>query len=428
MNFFSKIILTFLIISLFYPAVGLKAAQPVYLSQVSVEIKNHNQEDSTAVITWYTNLPARGRVDYGLTDSYGYYIGSSLSPRLYHEIVLPNMKSETTYHFKVSASTPEGSYIESFNQTFKTGKLKDTKTPEVDKVRALHWGATWAVITWETNEPADSIVEYSLTDDLAKPKRASSKSNVSQHEVVIKNLKKNTRYFYKVLSKDKDKNQGLSAIRQFTTAQDDTNDQASLVIDRVSPLAAPDPLITQNTVTVKWHTNRPSKGSVQLSAKKQKTRKATEDGYYQTDHQLTVYELAAGTTYTMRIQAKDVFGKSVTAKDLIIRTLPEGGLPNPSFDKEHCARDGIYGGYCRDLGAEQNQAQDLKSHLDDVFNGRIPASALRNWFVLVKAYVYGGYPLQSLTQAVKWGGKTVHPTIPWSVWKETADYKNYINR
>jgi len=46
----------------------------------------------------------------------------------------------------------------------------------------------------------------------------------------------------------------------------------------------------------------------------------------------------------------------------------------------------------------------------------------------VNAYVYGGYPLPAIKQSVKFGGKTVHPTIPWSLWKDSQDYKNYIDR
>ena len=50
------------------------------------------------------------------------------------------------------------------------------------------------------------------------------------------------------------------------------------------------------------------------------------------------------------------------------------------------------------------------------------------WHYYVNAYVYGGYPVEALAKSVVFGGKTVHPTIPWSAWKNSKDYKEYINK
>jgi len=52
----------------------------------------------------------------------------------------------------------------------------------------------------------------------------------------------------------------------------------------------------------------------------------------------------------------------------------------------------------------------------------------KQWIVLVKAYVYGGYPVKAISQSVKWGGYTVHPAISYSVWQGSGDYKRYINK
>jgi len=426
----SKFFLTIVLVSnnFVVSAQPIQAVAPLYISRVSVEIKGDTLEKATAVVTWLTNREADARVDYGLTSDYGAYVASSLTPQLYHEVIIANLKSQTTYHFKVSSTATDGAYTESFDQNFKTPKLKDTTKPQLDLVGVSFEGATYAVITWETDENADSVVKYGNDSELKKYHTSSGASNTTQHEVILKNLQKNTTYFYQVSSKDTDKNQVWGGIRSFTTAMDDTVDKADLVIDRIAPVAFPDPLVSQHSVTVNWHTNHPSKGSVQLSAKKQKTQRVTEQGFAQVDHQLTVYNLAADTTYIMQIQAGDIFGKSLTVKNLTIRTLPDSGWFSATFDKDKCGSDNIYGGYCRSLGAEQTEAKHLKGYLDDVFKNNVPAAALNNWFTLVKAYVYGGYPLSAITQAIKFGGKTVHPTIPWSVWKNTADYKDYINK
>jgi len=63
-----------------------------------------------------------------------------------------------------------------------------------------------------------------------------------------------------------------------------------------------------------------------------------------------------------------------------------------------------------------------------VYHNRVPVTALNNWYLLVNAYTYGGYTKEAIVAAVKHGGKTVHPTISFSAWQNSRDYKDYINR
>lgn len=79
----------------------------------------------------------------------------------------------------------------------------------------------------------------------------------------------------------------------------------------------------------------------------------------------------------------------------------------------------------RSLEPEQNLANQLKTELEQLFNGPIPVSAT-NWATLVNAYVYGGYPSLAIYKAIIFGGKTVHPIIPWSAWQNSDGYKQFI--
>lgn len=90
------------------------------------------------------------------------------------------------------------------------------------------------------------------------------------------------------------------------------------------------------------------------------------------------------------------------------------------------------------LKTEQTVAKSLADYLHEVigkakFNKLFwknadPSKGNRWWYTYVNAYVYGGYPIEAIKQGVRFGGKTVHPTRPWSDWKTSADYKAYINR
>lgn len=80
------------------------------------------------------------------------------------------------------------------------------------------------------------------------------------------------------------------------------------------------------------------------------------------------------------------------------------------------------------LDYESAKAKELKTNLEKYFGqGLIPVSA-PNWPTLVSAYVYGEYPVQAIVQAIRFGGKTVHPSIPYKFWQETDTYKEFINK
>lgn len=74
------------------------------------------------------------------------------------------------------------------------------------------------------------------------------------------------------------------------------------------------------------------------------------------------------------------------------------------------------------------KAAELRKGLESYFGaGKIPVSD-KNWSTLVDSYVYGGYPIPAIARAIKFGGKTVHPTIPWSAWSQTDTYKEWIKK
>ncbi|MEK7139576.1 MAG: carboxypeptidase regulatory-like domain-containing protein [Patescibacteria group bacterium] len=88
----------------------------------------------------------------------------------------------------------------------------------------------------------------------------------------------------------------------------------------------------------------------------------------------------------------------------------------------------------RALATEQGLAKYLASSLEGKF-GKATFNALFRqaigkskawWYSYVNAYTYGGYTLDEVVAGVKSGGKTVHPAIPASAWRGSADYKKYM--
>ncbi len=100
--------------------------------------------------------------------------------------------------------------------------------------------------------------------------------------------------------------------------------------------------------------------------------------------------------------------------------------PKPAFWWYNSIPQGPYNQYRWFPDQEGDKAVELKRELEKYFGaGEIPISA-RNWNTVVNAYIYGGYPVEAIAKAIKVGGYTVHPSIPWKEWQETSDYKTWM--
>jgi hypothetical protein len=106
--------------------------------------------------------------------------------------------------------------------------------------------------------------------------------------------------------------------------------------------------------------------------------------------------------------------------------MTRGLEPKPAFWWYNSIPKGPYNEFRQFPAAEQAQAQKLRQELESYFGpGQIPISA-RNWNTIVNSYIYGGYPVPAIARAIRFGGRTVHPSIKWKFWKETDTYKTWI--
>jgi hypothetical protein len=381
-------------------------------------------------VTWFTNKEADGRVDYGPNSGYGSNIGSSVIG-LYHEVILTGLKGETVYHFKIISKATTGQLMQSFDQTFKTPKFTGVGDPPViSDVRVSYVRGTYFLVTWYTDEPADAVVEYATEPTFARVGWSGGSRNVTSHEVLVSSLRLNTTYYFRVRSADNDGNKGERGGFIITTASSNSAEKEPLAISQISPVSWPDQLITDTTITFRWHTNHPTRGRVEIAR-----QRVGETGFLETEHELTVKNLKPNTTYVAKIYADTVWRLSAQTGDITLMTpatyVPPAPLPDyygKVAGESICVDYNAYNVTCRNLPAERKAATEIKNALYKKYRGRTPSGAARNWFTLVRACAYGGYPIEAIVQAVRFGGKTVHPSIPWSSWKNTKNYKDYINR
>jgi hypothetical protein len=88
-------------------------SEPTTISNVNIS----NLTPTSVYISWETNHPATGKVNYGLDRTYTYDIQST-NRVTYHEFTLTNLTPDTTYHFEVMSQNKN--YVYDANREFKT--------------------------------------------------------------------------------------------------------------------------------------------------------------------------------------------------------------------------------------------------------------------------------------------------------------------
>ncbi|RLE44957.1 hypothetical protein DRJ25_06215, partial [Candidatus Woesearchaeota archaeon] len=93
----------------------------------------------------------------------------------------------------------------------------DTTPPTITAVQSTGITATTANISWATDEPADSKVEFGVTQDYGKEN--SDQALVTNHNVILTGLSPSTTYNYLVESTDANGNLASSSNYTFTTLE-----------------------------------------------------------------------------------------------------------------------------------------------------------------------------------------------------------------
>jgi len=98
---------------------------------------------------------------------------------------------------------------------------EDEIPPEIQNIRILSTSATSTEIAWETNELADSMVNFGLDKryGLLRDPRADK----TEHRILIEDLMPGTNYYFRIISSDATGNQGISNDFSFITEGNEPN-------------------------------------------------------------------------------------------------------------------------------------------------------------------------------------------------------------
>jgi len=192
------------------------SASPLEITDVS----SGNITQTTATITWTTDLLANSTVNYG-NDSPPGLTASDSAFDTNHVVNLTDLSPDTLYYYEVISTNQAGNETQvdnngGFYYTFTTMMLP----PTISEVSASNITDTTATITWTTDQQTDSTVNYGNTTEVLLT--ASDITPVSNHTINLAGLTPSTQYYYEVISTNSEQtatvSPGNNTYYTFTTA------------------------------------------------------------------------------------------------------------------------------------------------------------------------------------------------------------------
>ena len=251
---------------------------------------------------------------------------------------------------------------------------EDKESPEISNVQVKDVTEDKITITWDTDEKADSLINFGLQPDLGIVRVPIA--DKLKHSITLQNLEKGRVYYFRVVSADANGNQGISADYKVQTTgnpeansgegagqSDSTNSTVSTptvesVTEQVNQIKDPQKLkeiinevvkaiqgITEDltivgpptvipettTALIKWTTDRESSSEVLFSPS------ASFDGnnyaYSQastngntTDHEIKLIGLEPFTEYSFKVSSEDTYGIKGQSRNFTFMT--KASLPD----------------------------------------------------------------------------------------------------
>jgi hypothetical protein len=260
--------------------------------------------NTSATISWTTDQPSSSQVEYGTTTGYGSLSSLNSSLTTTHTVVLTGLTPGTTYNYAVLSSSSTGANATSGNFTFQT----TAPGPAISAVSASGITASSVTITWTTDQPSSSQVQYGTTTAYGSSTTLNS-SLVTSHSVTISGLTAGTAYNFAVLSSNSSGIQTISGNFTFTTLT---------VPPVISAVASSG--ITTTSATITWTTDQASSSQVEYGTTPAYGSLTSLNSAPVTSHSVTISGLAPGTTYNYAVLSSNASNQQATSANFTFTT------------------------------------------------------------------------------------------------------------
>ncbi len=295
----------------FETTTGIDTESPIFTSPPTVV----DTTDTSVVVEFTTNEPGNSRMRWGTLSATWDTYPSSYNDwyrTTQHRIVLTGLTPDTLYYTRVVSGDVYNNRRISPEFTFRTDKTPDFDAPIITTAPTVVAKTdTTAIIVWNTDEPANSIVRY--WDDSWVGLRTwgnyQSTKNIAelstQHSVTLTNLTELTRYYFMVGSTDAGGNGPTTSFESNFITEETPDLKAPQIISPPTVTAK-----TNQTITIEWVTDEPSNSLVrygEASALWDMFPRSFFDPEGVTNHRVVIAGLDAEVLYYFRVGGTDAY-------------------------------------------------------------------------------------------------------------------------
>lgn len=224
-------------------------------------------------------------------------------------------------------------------------------------------------ISWTTNVPSTSRVEYGLTQSLGQS--TEDTELVTQHSVLLTGLQHSSTYYFRIVSDAPDYASWISDVDTFSTPIQFSDVVTSLTPDGVG-------------TKISWKTDVPTTTQVEYGPSTDYGNLTEEDLTLKTDHEVVLTDLPEDTVIHFRLHARNqpLYNDAVSA-DCTFLTLPvvSDQIRNAGFEDMQLGSHSLY-----PWVQYVSMVQSSGYHPIDGLIGPFAAGGSQYWFNGIQAY------------------------------------------
>jgi hypothetical protein len=274
--------------------------------------------NSGITVSWSTDVPANTQLAYGTSPSLGQSSPLQTAMSNSHGVVLTTLNPGTTYYFVAQSTGANGVTGYSTQYSFTTTGTAITGPPVISNVAVSSITNTTATITWTTDQPSSSLVNYGTTTGYGSASTLDP-TLVTSHSVTLTGLTLGTTYDFDAVSANAGAMSSTSSNSSFLTT--------SVVSSPPMITNVATTNLTSTSVTVTWTTDQPSSSLVNYGTTTGYGSSSTLNTTLVTSHSVTLTGLAASTTYDFDVVSANAASQSSTSFNSTFSTLASNATP-----------------------------------------------------------------------------------------------------
>lgn len=188
---------------------------PATVPTVPLKVRVQNLANTSAEVLWQTSAIATGWLQFGSDSSASQSVNATSSDGRTHRARLAQLKPNKLYHAQAFARVSSHELLASSVFTFTTAG-DSAPAPVIANIQIDQITSTSARVTWQTDIPSDSQIEYGL-DDAYDKLSAHNSQLATSHRMTLRNLAVNRLHRFRVRSAAPQSKLAKSAAYQFIT-------------------------------------------------------------------------------------------------------------------------------------------------------------------------------------------------------------------